>query len=161
MNHSQYQSAGCYQTYLELLTCAIRAGQHTSFTIHGGCMWPALRPGDRVSVGALQREPRLGDVLICQCGTHLVAHRVVQHVRDAQGQSWIRCRGDAALELDAPLGPTNVLGIVDAVERGGRACELRASAALSSRVVAPLRAACAWLSTRARVRDARNQSKLV
>lgn len=124
-------------------------------------MWPALRAGDRVRVGPLQREPRLGDVLICYRGTQLVAHRVVQHVRDAQGQSWIRCRGDAALELDAPLGPADVLGIVDAVERAGRSCELRASAAWSSRIVAPLRAAFAWLCTRTRSRRAQSHSWLV
>jgi hypothetical protein len=160
MNVEQYQTGECEtrtsmargQAYLELLACAIRAGQHTSFTIRGGCMWPALRPGDRVSVGPLQREPRLGDVLICHRGTHLVAHRVVQHVCDAQGQSWIRCRGDAALELDAPLRQRDVLGIVAAVERAGRSRELRPSAAWTSRVVAPLRAACAWLSTRSQSR---------
>ena len=143
------------EAYLLLLASAIRSGTRTSFTIRGGCMWPTLRTGDRVSVAALRREPEVGDVLVCYRGTHLVAHRVVQHHRDAQGQSWIRCRGDAALHLDAPIRAEDVLGIVEAVERAGRARELRAAAALSSRVVAPLRAAFAWLSTRPLIRRTR------
>lgn len=153
MNVGQYPRV---QAYLLLLASAIRSGKRTSFAIRGGCMWPTIRAGDRISVGPLRREPRLGDVLICQRGTHVVAHRVVQHYRDALGQSWIRCRGDAALELDAPVRPAEVLGIVDGVERAGRTLQPRAAAALSSRVVAPLRAAFFWLSTRSPLRPTRS-----
>jgi hypothetical protein len=151
---AQYpQSIARAQAYLLLLVSAMRSGKRA---IRGGCMWPTIRPGDRVSVGPLAREPRLGDVLICQRGTHVVAHRVVQRYRDAQGQSWIRCRGDAALELDAPVRPAEVLGIVEGVERAGRKLQPRAAAALRSRVVAPLRAAFAWLSTRSRLGPTRS-----
>lgn len=136
--------------YVQLLASAIRSGKRTSFAIRGGCMWPTIRAGDRVRVGPLQRAPRIGDVLICYRGTHMVAHRVVQHYRDARGESWIRCRGDAALAFDAPVRPAEVLGVVDAIERAGRTLAPRAAAAWSSRVAAPLRAAWAWLSTRSR-----------
>lgn len=146
------------QTYLQLLASAIRAGKRTSFALRGGCMWPTIRSGDRVSVGPLAREPRVGDVLLCHRGTHMVAHRVVLHYRDARGQTWVRCRGDAALALDAPLRPEDVLGIVVSIERAGRTLQLRATAALRSRAVAPLRAALAWLSTRSSLRHARSHS---
>lgn len=143
---SERRSLARAQAYLALLASAIRAGKHASFEIRGGCMWPALRPGDRVRVGPLRRDPRVGDVLICYRGIHAVAHRVVQHFRDAHGQSWVRCRGDAALELDAPVRAAEVLGLVDKIERAGSTVPPRAAPALSSRLIAPLRAAFGWLS---------------
>jgi hypothetical protein len=139
------------QTYLALLASAIRGGKHTSFEIRGGCMWPALRAGDRVRVGPLQREPQVGDVLICYRGIHAVAHRVVQRFHDVHGHSWVRCRGDAALELDAPMRAAEVLGLVHKIERAGCTVPPRAAAALSSRLIAPLRAAFGWLSAKQNV----------
>jgi hypothetical protein len=134
------------QAYLALLASAIRGGKHTSFEVRGGCMWPAIRPGDRVRVGPLRREPRVGDVLICYRGIHAVAHRVVQHFHDAHGHSWVRCRGDAALALDAPVRAAEVLGLVHKVERAGCTVPPRAEAGFRSRFIAPLRAAFGWLS---------------
>ena len=134
------------QAYLSLMAAAVRAGKHASFEVRGGCMWPAIRPGDRVRVGPLQREPRVGDVLICYRGTHAVAHRVVEHFHDAHGDRWVRCRGDAAITLDAPMRVGDVLGVVDKIERAGSTVPPRAAAALSSRLIAPLRVALGWLS---------------
>lgn len=143
-------SAARARAYLMLLATAIRSGKCTSFAIRGGCMWPTIRAGDRIRIAPLLREPRVGDVLVCYRDTYVVAHRVVQHFHDTHGRSWVRCRGDASVELDAPLRTTEVMGVVDAVERAGRILPPRAAAALSSRLIAPLRAAFAWLSARAR-----------
>jgi hypothetical protein len=140
------------QAYLSLLAAAIAAGKHASFEIRGGCMWPALRAGDRVRVSPLRREPRIGDVLVCYRGIHAVAHRVVQHFRDAHGDSWVRCRGDAALTLDAPVRASEVLGLVDEVERAGSTLPPPPAAALSSRLVAPLRTALCWLRAKQQAR---------
>ena len=139
------------QAYLMLLATAVQGGQHASFEVRGGCMWPALRHGDRVRVGPLKREPKVGDVLICYRGVHAVAHRVVQQFRDAHGQSWVRCRGDAALELDAPVRAAEVLGLVDKIERAGCTVPPRAAPAFSSRLIAPLRAAFGWLTAKQRM----------
>ena len=131
--------------YLPLLAAAIRRGQHASFEIRGSCMWPALKAGDRVDVGPLLRAPHIGDVLVCYCGERAVAHRVVECTRDANGVCWVRCRGDAALELDAPQPASDVLGVVEHVLRAGECLPLGTSVAWWSRMAAPLRAAAAWL----------------
>jgi hypothetical protein len=63
----------------------------------------------------------------------------------------VRCRGDAALALDAPVRAAEVLGLVDKIEREGMTVPPQAAAALSSRLIAPLRAAFGWLSSKLRI----------
>ncbi|HET8938433.1 MAG TPA: hypothetical protein VFN67_33545 [Polyangiales bacterium] len=54
------------------------------------------------------------------------------------------------MELDAPVRAAEVLGLVDKIERAGCTVPPRATAAFSSRLIAPLRAACGWLSAKRR-----------
>jgi hypothetical protein len=146
--------------YLPLLAAAIQRGQRAVFEIHGRCMWPAIKPGDRIHVGPLWREPRVGDVLICYSGTHAAVHRVVACQRDPSGQSWVRCRGDATLWPDAALSVSQVLGRVERLERAGRVVPLRDTAAISSRLAAPLRAAWGYVQAKLAARASRVGSEI-
>jgi hypothetical protein len=133
------------RAYLPLLASALKRGHAVPFQVRGHCMWPALKSGDKLAVKPLSKRPQTGDILVCYRGTHAVAHRVVDQFQDAEGQGWVRCRGDASLELDAAVRESDVVGVVTKIRRASTSLQPSAAAALSSRVVAPARAALGWM----------------
>lgn len=121
----------------ELSAAALAQGQLLAFEVHGRCMWPALRPGDRVLVRAVDAELMLGDVVVYRAADRTFVHRVL--ALDHASAS-VTCRGDASLARDAPVRVPALLGRVVAVERAGRRVRLPQRASLCSRLLAPLRA---------------------
>jgi len=125
-----------------LVHSALRAGQTTSLVVRGRCMWPSLRPGDRLEVRALEAgEPRVGDVVVCAHGARALAHRVIALSADASGTVLVTCRGDATPRSDAPVPAADLIGIVTSVERRGVPVRLTDRAAWASRLLARLRPA--------------------
>jgi hypothetical protein len=136
-----------------LLRAALARGQTVTLTVHGRCMWPALRPGDRARVRSLRSGRAgslLGRVVVCVHGDRCVAHRVVQVARDRDGATFVRCRGDLSLRMDAAVPVREVLGEVDCVDRGGRTTPVSRVASPITAVLARLRPLASWLQRRLR-----------
>jgi hypothetical protein len=83
--------------------------------LRGDSMWPTVPAGSLVAVERVAPEGiRLGDVVVWQQGGGLIAHRVVQKVRDGSGQ-WLVTKGDNASAADRRLDPLAILGRLAAV----------------------------------------------
>jgi hypothetical protein len=96
-----------------------------TFDVRGGCMRGLLRPGDRVRVRAASpAELRFGDIVVClndeptRRGV-LSAHRLVWKSRGTRGWT-LWTKGDAQFGLDSPNPDGSLVGVVVAVQRGGR-----------------------------------------
>jgi GNAT superfamily N-acetyltransferase len=97
----------------------------TTFRSDGTCMYPTIRPGDRLRIQSRPaREVQVGDIAVCRRSNHLFSHRVVAAGSD-QGRAFVVTRPDRVLDRDDP--PTfddHLLGIVTAIERRGRSVPL-------------------------------------
>ena len=65
-------------------------------------------------------ELRLGDILVIQRERDHLTHRLVA-IREAG----IQTKGDRHPDLDPPVSPDSILGLVVAIERDGRRIELK------------------------------------
>jgi signal peptidase I len=88
---------------------------------YGGSMVPAIQPGDLLNVrGAAASEVMPGDVVLFQRGGRLFAHRMVGRTR----AGLLRTRGDAHWRAEPAIASSQVLGIVESLNRfkvpGGR-----------------------------------------
>ncbi len=78
--------------------------------VSGGCMAPALREGDRVTVFR-GRLPRRGDVALLSASGWLEIHRLVDRI-DLGRRRWYVHLGDAST-IPGVARPDDILGIVD------------------------------------------------
>jgi signal peptidase I len=99
--------------------------RHNGLSWHratGNSMEPLIRPGDTLLVECRGSDrARKGDVILYRtqpAGT-LVCHRV-HRIVVREGRSIYRVRGDNSLHFDAEVRPSDILGTVAAVSRGGK-----------------------------------------
>ena len=86
----------------QLVRAGLEGGNPFRFRIVTESMRPSLRPGDDVIVQAVAwQQLRIGDVVLCDSGRMLVAHRLLA-VRSPAGQPLLVTKGDANWRLDAP-----------------------------------------------------------
>jgi signal peptidase len=110
-----FDRVGC-----ELVAGSLRAGHEVRVRVAGSSMVPALWPGDELLVRALPlAEPSRGDLLLFVRDGRLCTHRLVDMLDQAGGARLIT-RGDAALQCDPPVAPSEILGRVALIMRGGR-----------------------------------------
>jgi hypothetical protein len=96
-------------------------------TVSGGCMAPALRPGEQVTlVAARRRRPRAGDVVLAVTPAGLRLHRLVWA---PPGRAW-RTKADRAPTWDAALRDADVLATAVEVRGCGAARPTRSARAL-------------------------------
>jgi hypothetical protein len=101
-----------------ILRECLRAFDAIQLRLTGDCMAPALLPGDLVTVAAAStRRPRIGDVLLFRGAHGLRLHRLVPGL--PRRGALLRAKADRAPHWDPPIDPTDVIGTVIAVERGG------------------------------------------
>jgi hypothetical protein len=120
----------------EFMSAVIERRKPFRFTARGYSMHPFIKDGDVLTVAPLAGPPRRGDVVAAHRAhtQGLVVHRVV-----AWRSGGYEIRGDNVEEADGVIGPGEVLGVVDSVERDGRQVRLgrgverHAIAALSER----------------------------
>src|SRR5438045_3104220 len=109
----------------QLVRAGLEGGNPFRFRIVTESMRPSLRAGDDVIVQAVAwQQLRIGDVVLCDSGRMLVAHRLLA-VRSPAGQPLLVTKGDANWRLDAPYELRAYRGRVVRVERAGvRAVDL-------------------------------------
>jgi hypothetical protein len=101
-----------------------------TFRAEGTCMYPAIRPGDVLRIQSrAAADVSLGDVVVCRRPTHLFCHRVVARGTEER-RAYIVTRQDRTPdESDGPTFDENLLGIVVAIERGGKPVSLQPASA--------------------------------
>jgi hypothetical protein len=100
----------------ELIAESLRAGRSIRMRALGSSMMPALRPGDDLLVNPLTGSiPSRGEIVLFTRDGRLFAHRVV-----AAGEYHLITRGDCLDDDDPPVPPSQILGTVASVFRGGR-----------------------------------------
>jgi hypothetical protein len=96
-----------------LLEC-LREFAEVRLTVRGGCMEPALRDGDVVTlVAAARRRPRLGDVVLAAVGEGVQLHRLVWG-----GRGRWRTKADRSPTWDAAVGETDLIATAIEVQSG-------------------------------------------
>lgn len=101
-----------------LLSELLESFPHVSLTVTGGCMRPALAPGERVRVvSATRLSPRVGDVVLVRHRQGLRLHRLIW-----RGPGGWRTKGDASVHADPAVPPEHVLGtaVADGRDLRGR-----------------------------------------
>ena len=92
-------------------------------------MYPAIRPRDVAVVRTVGWTGiRRGDVVLFESESRLTAHRVLVPPIDAS--SPIVTKGDTLPYYDPPVRPAQLLGRIDALERGRRTIRLASGAAV-------------------------------
>ena len=110
-----FDRVGC-----ELVAGSLRAGHEVRVRVAGSSMVPALWPGDELLVrGLVLAEPSRGDLLLFVRDGRLCTHRLVDWL-DHAGAARLITRGDAAPQCDPPVAPSEILGTVASITRGGR-----------------------------------------
>ena len=102
----------------ELLSSSLEAGAEARIAVDGRSMLPLIRPGDTLVIGAPSVEgPRRGDVVAVRGmpAGGLLLHRVVRRT----GQT-LEIRGDNTAVGNGEFQVGEIIGVVTAVERGGR-----------------------------------------
>jgi len=113
----------------ELVAGSLRAGNEVRVRVAGSSMVPALWPGDELQVRALAlAEPSRGDLLLFVRDGQLCTHRLVDWL-DHAGAARLITRGDAAPQCDPPVAPSEILGTVALITRGGQEIPIASSSA--------------------------------
>ncbi len=121
----------------ELVRAGLEAGTTFRFRIVSESMRPALRAGDDVLVSKVDwRRLRAGDIVLCDTGRVLVAHRLLG-IRRRGGEPELLTKGDANRREDVRYGLAAYRGRVMRVERGGRTIDLDSA---PGRIAAGIRA---------------------
>jgi len=98
----------------DVLVRCLEESPSLRLTVSGGCMSPALRAGEQVTlVGTARRRPRAGDVVLATTAEGLRLHRLVWAPR---GRRW-RTKADRAPTWDGAVSDADVLAT--AVEVSG------------------------------------------
>ncbi len=119
-----FDRAGC-----ELVAGSLRLGNEVRVRVAGSSMVPTLWPGDELRVRALAlTEPSRGDLLLFVRDGRLCTHRLVDRL-DHGGAAQLITRGDAAPQCDPPVAPSEILGTVASITRGGQEIPIVSSSA--------------------------------
>ena len=105
--------SGDCEALLAKLEAVVDVGGEAWVEGSGVSMWPSIRPGDRVLLGA-PTDIRVGSIVLVPRHGRAVLHRV----RSMEGDS-LRTAGDATLIPDAPVNRTRVVARALAAERNG------------------------------------------
>ena len=85
----------------------------------GYSMYPNLLPGDIAIIEQIEPASlKLGQVLVVEIENRWIAHRLVG-MRTLNGKSFLKTQGDSVIKADGLLNPTDLIGIVNQIERNG------------------------------------------
>lgn len=100
------------EALVALVRQGLRERGRLRMRLQGDSMWPTIPPGTLVEVERISAaDIRLGDLVVWQQDGRLVAHRIVQRVRDDSGAHLVT-KGDNASSRDHLISPEMILGRV-------------------------------------------------
>jgi hypothetical protein len=104
---------------LEIGKLLTKSGK-TTFSAHGTCMYPNVRPGDLLNITPKKvDETRIGEIAVFRRGQNLFGHRIIANGKDDRG-FFILTRPDRSDQgNDGPTYDEDLLGIVTTMKRGG------------------------------------------
>lgn len=116
----QATAQAAQQIKLELAAEILGSGGSISVRALGTSMIPSIWPGDLLMIDSISPQQIVtGDVILFRQQSRFYIHRIVCTDTSGCSISWIT-RGDALLEEDPPVRPSELLGRVVAIERNGR-----------------------------------------
>ena len=111
--------------FTDVSTELLRSGQSIRFRAPGRSMHLTIKEGEIITVQPVAPSAvKIGDIILYRFEGGVIAHRVVRIERGEDGGSRFILRGDASGVPDEPVEPSQVLGKVVSVERGGRSIDL-------------------------------------
>lgn len=127
------------RVFTPLVASVVESGLSVRFRACGDSMSPTILSGDVITVTPVALDQvATGDILLYRDGDRVLAHRLVG-VTAHDSQRLFHLRGDSNLGCDRPVVTAQIVGRVAAIERGGRAVPLRATAAGIRRTSAIMR----------------------
>jgi hypothetical protein len=144
--------------FRQLACDMIRRGYTVRFEANGTSMVPTIRDGETLMVEPIAAEGvRLGDVVLCDLGPRLVAHRLVRKRSvNANGEPTqvFHVRGDAPGASVDWIEGSRIVGRVQSVERNGTPQAIRrVGPSRSARLLVLLRRSGAFWSRQCRAFD--------
>jgi signal peptidase I len=127
-----------HHTYLAqaAIRDVLRADGKLRFAVISNSMKPLLRKGDWVIVKMVPVEDiHLGDLVLVSAEERLISHRVIRIDRDT-----IQTKGDAVPCADTPVSMSQMLGVIQTIDRSGKVISLATS---SNRLIFSL---VSWIS---------------
>ena len=95
-------------------------GHSVTVTAGGYSMWPAIRPGDAVTIDPIgTRLPEIGEIVALKRDGGYVIHRVTG-VTTGRDTILIHTQGDSAMREDEPADAGMIAGVAGSVVRSGR-----------------------------------------
>ncbi len=111
--------------FLEQARDFLSKGLRAEIRMSGSSMRPTIEDGDIIIVSPIEDQfVKQGDIVLIQTRFETaVIHRIVRIERGA-AEKVVVTRGDAALQSDAPVALSKVLGRVELIERAGESVTL-------------------------------------
>ena len=98
----------------------INSGHQLRTRVGGYSMFPYLRQNDIVTIKpVLDENLRIGDILVFQQHTKLIAHRLIKKTTLIDNTYYI-CKGDSLMVRDYKISIRDILGKIIAFERNRR-----------------------------------------
>lgn len=110
-----------------LIISILRSGHSVELPASGYSMFPALRPGDLVTVNPISKEGLFepGIVVVFRKDNSFIMHRIVKLTESSVAEISIETQGDSLLKKDQPVSIENYLGIAVSFKRNQKERKIR------------------------------------
>lgn len=111
---------------IEVLMAVLDSGSSAELTASGYSMFPALRPGDRVTVSPVKNGelPAPGAIVVYRDGEDLIMHRL-RKIQTRGREQYFTTRGDSRDDDDEDHPLKDMIGVAVSYRRRGREYRLR------------------------------------
>jgi signal peptidase I len=105
--------------FVSLARQLLQDGHAVRFVAQGQSMHPTIRDGDAITIGPVELASlEVGDIVLYQKSHRAMVHRVVAVRAAAPKAVELVTRGDGKAADDAPIGRSDVMGRLVAIEGG-------------------------------------------
>ena len=105
---------------IEIVIAVIESGHSVELPATGYSMFPALKPGYKVTVVPFDEKKAVaGNVVICKSDS-LVMHRLIKITTDDSGKTIFTTRGDCRKENDFPWPAGSIVGVAATYKTNGK-----------------------------------------
>jgi signal peptidase I len=99
---------------IDVILSVLESGHSVELPATGYSMFPALRPGDRITVRPVKEGviPEPGSVVVFNESGVLVTHRLIKIIEEDECKTMYITRGDSMKEYDKPWPREKLVGVV-------------------------------------------------